>query len=124
LLAGVVDERAVARLHGAQVLEGGRIAHAVPHRAALARQVLPGVGPGLGLQKPHAGILERSRQDTAGGSRRNFAGRSRRNTAGRRLAPSTRGPSASSTRCPSASSTCCPSASSTLCPSASSTRRP
>src|SRR2546428_12671182 len=51
----VVDEHRVARLHGAQVLQGDGVLHAVPHRASVALQPVVAVGGGFGLEEPVAG---------------------------------------------------------------------
>jgi len=54
LLAGVIEQRALALLHLFQVPAGGEVAHAGPRFAlgAALDLILPGKYVGLGFQKP------------------------------------------------------------------------
>jgi hypothetical protein len=51
LVASVVKDPLCARLHLAQVLDGGGVGHAVPHGLLVAKKVIKGVNIGFGLEE-------------------------------------------------------------------------
>ena len=51
LVAGVIEDPFRSRLHLAQILDGGRIRHAVPDGFVVAHEIVEGVDAGLGFEE-------------------------------------------------------------------------